>query len=330
MDEVQRVGNVNAVELRAYERIADVFARLLAEPTPEALLGAFADAIEQLVPSSGLVLLERNEAEDELTPVLMRGTRNDDALRVPLVAHGRVTGALSIHREGDDSEFRDEELEFIARFADAAALVLDNARARARLAQLAQTDDLTGALNRRGFFEAAERELARATREDTHTALLVVDVDDLKGVKGVVVRSVSDRTFLMHLGGKVAMTGRVAVRNRDDLSLVYTPGVARVSRAIAADPERSWALTQRANAIAIISDGTAVLGLGNVGPLARRDLDRFIGGSRQSHKRQARFFGQQIRQRLPHRPIVVGDQDGDAGQHCPRDGGHRGSLRITA
>ena len=92
--------------------------------------------------------------------------------------------------------------------------------------------------------------------------------EDLKAVIGVVVRSVSDRTFLMHLGGKVAIAGRVAVRNRDDLSLVYTPGVARVSRAIAADPERSWALTQRANAIAIISDGTAVLGLGNVGPLA--------------------------------------------------------------
>ena len=91
---------------------------------------------------------------------------------------------------------------------------------------------------------------------------------DLHALEGVVVRSVSDRTFLMHLGGKVAMTGRVAVRNRDDLSLVYTPGVARVCRAIAADPERSWALTQRANAIAIISDGTAVLGLGNVGPLA--------------------------------------------------------------
>lgn len=92
--------------------------------------------------------------------------------------------------------------------------------------------------------------------------------DDLRAVSGVVVRSISDRTFLMHLGGKVAMAGRVAVRNRDDLSLVYTPGVARVSRAIAADPERSWALTQRANAIAIVSDGTAVLGLGNVGPLA--------------------------------------------------------------
>src|SRR5260221_3019481 len=92
--------------------------------------------------------------------------------------------------------------------------------------------------------------------------------EDLKSVAGVVVRSVSDRTFLMHLGGKVAMAGRVQVRNRDDLSLVYTPGVARVSRAIAADPERSWALTQGANAIIIISDGTAVLGLGNAGPLA--------------------------------------------------------------
>ena len=92
--------------------------------------------------------------------------------------------------------------------------------------------------------------------------------DDLRALNGVVVRSVSDRTFLMHLGGKVAIAGRVAVRNRDDLSLVYTPGVARVCRAIAADPERSWALTQRANAIIIVSDGTAVLGLGNVGPLA--------------------------------------------------------------
>jgi diguanylate cyclase (GGDEF)-like protein len=229
MDEVQRVGNVNAVELRAYERIADVFARLLAEPTPEALLGAFADAIEQLVPSSGLVLLERNEAEDELTPVLMRGTRNDDALRVPLVAHGRVTGALSIHREGDDSEFRDEELEFIARFADAAALVLDNARARARLAQLAQTDDLTGALNRRGFFEAAERELARATREDTHTALLVVDVDDLKGVNDRHGHSLGDALLAQVAETLSSRTrrGDIVGRLGGDEFAVVLPGAGR-------------------------------------------------------------------------------------------------------
>ena len=91
---------------------------------------------------------------------------------------------------------------------------------------------------------------------------------DLQALTGVVVRSVSDRTFLMHLGGKVEIKGRVSVRTRDDLSLVYTPGVARVCRSIAEDPERSWALTQRANTIMIVSDGTAVLGLGNVGPLA--------------------------------------------------------------
>jgi diguanylate cyclase (GGDEF)-like protein len=182
MDEAQRVQDDNGIELRAYERIADVFARLLGEQTPETLLGAFADAIEELVPCSGLVMFERNEAEDELTPVLERGLTDDDALRAPLVAHGRVIGALSIYREPEDTEFSDAELEFVARFADAVALVLDNNRARARLAQLAQTDDLTGALNRRGFFEAAERELARAMRDETDTALLVVDVDDLKGV----------------------------------------------------------------------------------------------------------------------------------------------------
>ena len=181
MSESERVGD-NDVELRAYERVADIFARLLAEQTPEGLLGAFADAIETLVPCAGLVVFERNEAEDELAPILTRGSSDHDPLRVPLVAHGRVTGALSIHRDGDQTPFTDDELGFVARFADAAALALDNARVRARLAQLAQTDELTGALNRRGFFEAAERELSRATRDETETALLVVDVDDLKGV----------------------------------------------------------------------------------------------------------------------------------------------------
>lgn len=182
MGQLERAANSREAELLAYERLADVFARLLGEHTPEGLLHEVANAVEDLVACSGLVIFERDEAEDELTPVLSRGSTADEALRVPLVAHGRVTGALGIHREGEGDQFTDRELEFIARFADAAALVLDNARARARLAQLAQTDDLTGALNRRGFFESAERELARATRDETETALLVVDVDDLKGV----------------------------------------------------------------------------------------------------------------------------------------------------
>jgi malate dehydrogenase (oxaloacetate-decarboxylating) len=90
----------------------------------------------------------------------------------------------------------------------------------------------------------------------------------LRAMDGVNVRAVSDRAFLMHLGGKIEVRGRVSVRTRDDLSLVYTPGVARICRAIAEEPERAWALTIRANAVAIVTDGSAVLGLGNIGPAA--------------------------------------------------------------
>ena len=92
--------------------------------------------------------------------------------------------------------------------------------------------------------------------------------EDLQKLEGVSVRSVSDRAFLMHLGGKIETKGRVQVRTRDDLSLVYTPGVARISRAIAEDKEKAWKLTIRQNSVAIVSDGTAVLGLGDIGPEA--------------------------------------------------------------
>src|SRR5260370_12424432 len=119
-------------------------------------------------------------------------------------------------------------------------------------------------------------DLVEATRTK-HVRDVTVDVPDevtgeqlaagLQRMQGVVVRSVSDRTFLMHLGGKGAMAGRVAVRNRDHLSLVYTPGVARVSMAIAKDPEPSWALTQPANPIAIILGCTPAPRPGNLRPL---------------------------------------------------------------
>ena len=93
-------------------------------------------------------------------------------------------------------------------------------------------------------------------------------VDAIRAIDGIRVASVSDRTFLMHVGGKIEMQPKVPVRTRDDLSMAYTPGVARVSRAIADDPEDVWNLTGKGNTIAVVTDGTAVLGLGDIGPAA--------------------------------------------------------------
>ena len=87
-------------------------------------------------------------------------------------------------------------------------------------------------------------------------------------VPGVQIEHVSDRTFLMHLGGKISVTPKTPVKTRDDLSMAYTPGVARVSMAIAEDPQLVWNLTIKKNAVAIVTDGTAVLGLGDIGPEA--------------------------------------------------------------
>lgn len=82
------------------------------------------------------------------------------------------------------------------------------------------------------------------------------------------VVSVSDSTFLAHLGGKIHVEPNIPVKTRQDLSIVYTPGVARVSMAIANDPSKAFALTIKRNTVAVITDGTAVLGLGDIGPLA--------------------------------------------------------------
>ena len=93
-------------------------------------------------------------------------------------------------------------------------------------------------------------------------------VDAVHAVEGVEVVHVSDRTFLAHLGGKIEVRPRQPVKTRDDLSMAYTPGVARVSRAIADDPEKVWNLTIKRHTVAVVSDGTAVLGLGDIGPAA--------------------------------------------------------------
>jgi malate dehydrogenase (oxaloacetate-decarboxylating) len=90
----------------------------------------------------------------------------------------------------------------------------------------------------------------------------------VRALEDVQVDSVSDRTFLLHVGGKIEVRPQVPVRTRDDLSMAYTPGVARVCTAIAEDQSKAWALTIKANTVAVVSDGTAVLGLGDIGPHA--------------------------------------------------------------
>ncbi|HEY0415647.1 MAG TPA: NAD-dependent malic enzyme [Gaiellaceae bacterium] len=92
--------------------------------------------------------------------------------------------------------------------------------------------------------------------------------DSVRGVDGVEVLHVSDRTFLLHLGGKIEVVPRIPMKTRDDLSMAYTPGVARVAQAIAADPAKVWTLTAKRHLVAVVTDGSAVLGLGNVGPEA--------------------------------------------------------------
>jgi malate dehydrogenase (oxaloacetate-decarboxylating) len=93
-------------------------------------------------------------------------------------------------------------------------------------------------------------------------------VESVQGVAGVEILHVSDRTFLMHLGGKIEVVPRAPVKTRDDLSMAYTPGVARVSLAIAEDPQKVWSLTTKQHMVAVVTDGSAVLGLGDIGPEA--------------------------------------------------------------
>jgi malate dehydrogenase (oxaloacetate-decarboxylating) len=115
---------------------------------------------------------------------------------------------------------------------------------------------------------------------ESHPDLLVVDLTcnavdaehaeavtgAVEAVEGAHVHKTSDRTFLLHLGGKLEVTSKVPLRTRDDLSMAYTPGVARVCLAIAANPADVRTLTIKRNTVAVVTDGSAVLGLGNIGP----------------------------------------------------------------
>jgi len=122
----------------------------------------------------------------------------------------------------------------------------------------------------------------------------------LNGLDDIEVLHVSDRTFLVHLGGKIEMQSKLPLNTRDDLSMAYTPGVARVCMAIAEDPAKVWNLTVKRNSVAVVSDGSAVLGLGNIGPHAAMPV---MEGKAQLFK----AFG-----RVDAWPICLATQDPDA------------------
>jgi malate dehydrogenase (oxaloacetate-decarboxylating) len=136
--------------------------------------------------------------------------------------------------------------------------------------------DLTTAVGRVGgvltAFDVVESHADSIVVDISVNALSASHANDitqaLDTLPDVRVRKVSDRTFLIHLGGKIEVTPKVALRNRDDLSRAYTPGVARVCQAIAANPEDARRLTIKRNTVAVVTDGSAVLGLGNIGPAA--------------------------------------------------------------
>jgi len=109
------------------------------------------------------------------------------------------------------------------------------------------------------------RDMTIKARDSEHGQRII---DKLRKLPVVKISNISDRTFLMHLGGKIEVRSKVPIRTRDDLSMAYTPGVARVSLAIKEDPQRAFSLTIKQNTVAVVTDGTAVLGLGDIGPLA--------------------------------------------------------------
>ncbi|MHB8731153.1 MAG: malic enzyme-like NAD(P)-binding protein [bacterium] len=113
------------------------------------------------------------------------------------------------------------------------------------------------------------RDVTIACRDEAHGQAIVAR---LRAIDGVRVLAVSDRTFLAHLGGKIEIVSRVPVKTRDDLSMVYTPGVARVCLAIRDDPAKQWTLTVKRHMVAVVTDGSAVLGLGNIGPAAAQPV----------------------------------------------------------
>jgi malate dehydrogenase (oxaloacetate-decarboxylating) len=109
------------------------------------------------------------------------------------------------------------------------------------------------------------RDITFDARSEAHAEQIV---QRLRALPGFKIRSASDRVFLLHLGGKISTRNKMPIRTRNTLSMAYTPGVARVCNAIHADRDKVFAFTSKANSVAVVTDGSAILGLGNLGPEA--------------------------------------------------------------
>ena len=129
---------------------------------------------------------------------------------------------------------------------------------------ITQTGGLVGAIDLvEGGYHGSVRDIVvDATSPDHWTQI----TDAIGAIGGTEVIDTTDRTFQMHLGGKIEQHNKHPLKSRDDLSMAYTPGVARVCLAIAEEPERAFQYTIKRNTVAVVSDGTAVLGLGDIGP----------------------------------------------------------------
>ncbi len=154
-----------------------------------------------------------NQAHLDPRTKTVPGTPDDEAealITVPLIARDLVKGVLNIYRLGEDASFSDEEFELTTRFADAAALALDNAQIRARLEYQAQTDSLTGLYNHRYFHERLRAELTRASRARDSVAVLMLDIDDFKRVNDVYGHGAGDQVLT-----ELADLLRAALRGSD-------------------------------------------------------------------------------------------------------------------
>ena len=113
--------------------------------------------------------------------------------------------------------------------------------------------------------ERMVRDVTFDVRDEAHGERVLARLND---IPDVTVLSASDRIFLLHLGGKIQVRSKLPLTTRNVLSMVYTPGVGRVAQAIASDKSKAFAFTTKSNSVAVVTDGSAVLGLGNLGPEA--------------------------------------------------------------